>query len=51
MKILLIYPQCPNSFWGFKHALKFISKKGSSATTWINNRVGYVTFDMAKKTG
>jgi radical SAM superfamily enzyme YgiQ (UPF0313 family) len=27
MKILLIYPQCPDSFWSFKHALKFISKK------------------------
>jgi len=29
MKILLIYPLCPDSFWGFKHALKFISKKAA----------------------
>ncbi len=29
MKILLIYPQCPDSFWSFKHALKFISKKAA----------------------
>jgi len=29
MKILLVYPQCPNSFWSFKHALKFISKKAA----------------------
>jgi radical SAM superfamily enzyme YgiQ (UPF0313 family) len=29
MKILLIYPLCPNSFWSFKHALKFISKKAA----------------------
>jgi radical SAM superfamily enzyme YgiQ (UPF0313 family) len=29
MKILLVYPQCPDSFWNFKHALKFISKKAA----------------------
>ncbi len=27
MKILLVYPQSPDTFWSFKHALKFISKK------------------------
>lgn len=27
MKILLIYPETPTSFWSFKDALKFISKK------------------------
>jgi radical SAM superfamily enzyme YgiQ (UPF0313 family) len=29
MKILLVYPQYPETFWGFKYALKFISKKAS----------------------
>ena len=29
MNILLVYPQCPDSFWSFKHALKFISKKAA----------------------
>jgi radical SAM superfamily enzyme YgiQ (UPF0313 family) len=29
MKILLIYPECPETFWSFKYALKFISKKAS----------------------
>lgn len=29
MKILLVYPQYPDTFWGFKHALKFVSKKAS----------------------
>ncbi len=29
MKILLVYPQCPDSFWSFKYALKFISKKAA----------------------
>ncbi len=29
MKILLIYPKFPDTFWSFKYALKFISKKAS----------------------
>ncbi len=27
MKILLVYPEFPDTFWSFKHALKFIRKK------------------------
>jgi len=27
MNILLIYPACPDTFWGFRHAVDFISKK------------------------
>src|SRR5690554_3699345 len=27
MNILLIYPEYPNTFWSFKYALSFISKK------------------------
>ena len=30
MKILLIYPKNPETFWSFKHALKFISKKATN---------------------
>jgi len=29
LKILLVYPQYPDTFWGFKHALKLISKKAA----------------------
>ena len=29
MKILLIYPKYPDTFWSYKHALKFINKKAS----------------------
>jgi radical SAM superfamily enzyme YgiQ (UPF0313 family) len=29
MKILLVYPKYPDSFWSFKHAMRFISKKAS----------------------
>jgi len=27
MKVLLVYPQCPDTFWSFTHALKLVSKK------------------------
>ena len=30
MNILLVYPEFPDTFWSFKHALKFIRKKASS---------------------
>ncbi|MGE5807986.1 MAG: B12-binding domain-containing radical SAM protein [Nitrospirota bacterium] len=29
MKILLVYPECPETFWSFKYALRFISKHAS----------------------
>ena len=29
MNILLVYPEYPDTFWSFKHALKFVSKKAS----------------------
>jgi len=29
MKVLLIYPEFPDTFWSFKHALKFIHKQAS----------------------
>jgi len=29
LKILLVYPQYPDTFWSFRHALKFISKKAA----------------------
>ena len=30
MKILMLYPEYPDTFWSFKHALKFIRKKAST---------------------
>ena len=30
MKVLLIYPEFPDTFWSFRHALKFINRKSSS---------------------
>ena len=29
MKILMIYPEYPNTFWSFKYAMKFVQKKAS----------------------
>ncbi|OGO59917.1 MAG: B12-binding domain-containing radical SAM protein [Chloroflexi bacterium RBG_19FT_COMBO_48_23] len=29
MRVLLVYPQYPDTFWSFKHALKFVSKKAA----------------------
>src|SRR5210317_404082 len=29
MKILLVYPKYPDTYWSFSHALKFISKKAA----------------------
>jgi radical SAM superfamily enzyme YgiQ (UPF0313 family) len=29
VKVLLLYPEFPDTFWSFKHALKFIQKKAS----------------------
>ncbi len=37
MNILLVYPQYPDTFWSFKHALKFISKKA------VNPPLGLIT--------
>jgi len=37
MKILLIYPNYPDTFWSFKHSLKFVFKKA------INQPLGLLT--------
>ncbi len=30
MRILLVYPKYPDTFWSFKHALKFVSKEAAN---------------------
>jgi len=37
MNILLVYPQYPDTFWSFKHALKFVSQKA------VNPPLGLIT--------
>jgi radical SAM superfamily enzyme YgiQ (UPF0313 family) len=29
MNILMVYPECPDTYWSFRHALPFISKKAA----------------------
>ena len=29
MKVLLVYPRCPDTFWSFKHVMRFVSKKAA----------------------
>lgn len=29
MKLLLIYPAAPETFWSFKHVLRFVSKRAA----------------------
>ncbi|MDA3927637.1 MAG: B12-binding domain-containing radical SAM protein [Prolixibacteraceae bacterium] len=35
MKILFVYPVYPDTFWSFKHALKFVSKKAANVPLGI----------------
>lgn len=30
MRVLMLYPEIPDTFWSFKHALRFVRKQASS---------------------
>ena len=49
MKILLVYPQYPNTFWSFKHALKFISKKAAFPPLGLLTMAGMLSGNWEKK--
>ncbi len=61
MNILLIYPKFPDTFWSFKHALKFVRKKSSSPplglltvaamlpTTWEKRLVDMNVEELSEK--
>ncbi len=49
MKILLIYPEYPETFWSFKHALKFISKKASFPPLGLLTVAALLPKDWQKK--
>ncbi len=49
MKILLVYPQYPDTFWGFRHALKFISKKASFPPLGLLTVAAMLPSEWAKK--
>jgi hypothetical protein len=37
MRILLVYPEFPDTFWSFKHALRFIHRKAASPPSGVAN--------------
>jgi radical SAM superfamily enzyme YgiQ (UPF0313 family) len=49
LKILLIYPKYPDTFWSFKHALKFISKKASFPPLGLLTVASMLPQDWEKK--
>lgn len=49
MKALLVYPQYTDTFWSFKHALKFISRKASFAPLGLLTVAAMLPDDWEKK--
>ena len=49
MKILLAYPRYPDTFWSFRHALKFISKKASFPPLGLLTIASMLPADWNKK--
>jgi radical SAM superfamily enzyme YgiQ (UPF0313 family) len=49
MKAVLVYPRCPDTFWSFKYALKFISKKAASPPLGLLTVAAMLPKDWKKK--
>jgi len=49
MKIVLIYPQYPETFWSFKYALKFVSKKATHPPLGLLTVAAMLPNDWEKK--
>jgi len=49
MKILLIHPKYPDTYWSFKHALKFISKKAANIPLGIISVSSLLPEEFSKK--
>ena len=49
MKILLVYPQYPDTFWSFRHALKFAQKKALNTPLGILTIAAMLPIDWEKK--
>ena len=49
MNILLVYPKYPDTFWSFKYALKFISKKASFPPLGLLTVAAMLPSDWNKK--
>ena len=49
MKILLVYPHYPDTFWSFRHALKIISKKAAHPPLGLLTVAGMLPDEWEKK--
>ncbi|MBN1348760.1 DUF4070 domain-containing protein [candidate division KSB1 bacterium] len=49
MKILFVYPETPSTFWSFRNALKFISKKSSEPPLGLLTVAAMLPDDWEKK--
>ena len=49
MNILLVYPEFPDTFWSFKHALKFIHKRASSPPLGLLTVAALLPVDWQKR--
>jgi radical SAM superfamily enzyme YgiQ (UPF0313 family) len=49
MNILLVYPKYPDTYWSFKHALKFVSKKAVNIPLGVITVASLLPGDWKKK--
>jgi radical SAM superfamily enzyme YgiQ (UPF0313 family) len=49
LKILLVYPQIPSTFWSFRNALKFISKRSSEPPLGLLTVAGLLPAEWEKR--
>lgn len=49
MKILFVYPETPSTFWSFKNALKFISKKAAEPPLGLITVAAILPMEWEKK--
>jgi radical SAM superfamily enzyme YgiQ (UPF0313 family) len=49
LRILLVYPEFPDTFWSFKHALRFIRKKAVSPPLGLLTVAALLPFEWEKR--
>jgi hypothetical protein len=49
LRILLVYPEFPDTFWSFKHALRFIKKKAGAPLLGLLTVAAMLPFEWEKR--
>jgi hypothetical protein len=49
LKILLVYPRYPDTFWSFRHALKFVGKRASHPPLGLLTVASLLPLEWEKK--